>query len=91
MSSQTPAWMEEEQGRAATQAATGRTVNSKAKTAPKVKPIKRSTKGFQVDDERAAKWDQLVAQMKNDKANKRTGPQLHDEALDYIFEKYLKT
>ena len=55
-----------------------------------VKPM-RVTKGFQVELERAGKWDLLVAQMKNMPGNeKRTGPQLIDEAMDFIFDKYLK-
>lgn len=32
----------------------------------------------------------LVAQMKADKSNKKTGPELIDEALDFIFKKYGK-
>ena len=59
-----------------------------------VKPInkvKRINKGFQVEVERAKKWDLLVAQMKADSKNKKTtGPELLDEALDYLFTKYLR-
>ena len=51
---------------------------------------KRINKGFQVEIERAKKWDLLVAQMKGESKNKKeTGPQLLDEALDYLFNKYL--
>lgn len=49
--------------------------------------IKRITKGFQVEASRASKWDVLVAQMKSAEERKN-GPELIDEALDYIFEKY---
>ena len=52
--------------------------------------IKRINKGFQVEVERAKKWDLLVAKMKGESKNKKeTGPQLLDEALDYLFTKYL--
>lgn len=55
-----------------------------------IKPkIQRINKGFQVEKGRAAKWDLLVAQMKSDE-NKKTGPELMDEALDYLFSKYLR-
>jgi hypothetical protein len=48
-------------------------------------PLKRVNKGFQVEEGRAHKWDVLVARMK---AKGKKGPQLIDEALDYLFEKY---
>lgn len=57
---------------------------------PSSKPkVQRINKGFQVEKGRAAKWDLLVAQMKS-AADKKNGPELIDEALDYLFEKYLK-
>ena len=58
-----------------------------------VKPkVSRVNKGFQVEKERAGKWDLLVAQMKGKGAeDKKTGPELMDEALDYLFDKYLRT
>jgi len=49
--------------------------------------INRITKGFQVEIGRASKWDILVAQMKSAE-EKKTAPELLDEALDFIFEKY---
>lgn len=53
----------------------------------KKQKVKRITKGFQVEIGRAHKWDILVAQMKGaDK--KKTSPELLDEALDFIFNKY---
>lgn len=56
-------------------------------TSPKVKRI---NKGFQVEVERGKKWDMLVAKMKAESENKKaTGPELLDEALDYLFDKYL--
>jgi len=65
----------------------------KPKSAPKEKPapiVERVSKGFQVEATRAQKWDVLVAQMKNRKGDdKRTGPQLIDEALDHLFMRYL--
>jgi len=85
--SEAPAWLNEEAGRAEQQAATGRTVNPKAKTAPKV-VIKRKTKGFQVDDARARAWDELVARMKHHPTEKRSGSDLIAEAIDHILEKY---
>lgn len=51
---------------------------------PQIK-VKRVNKGFQVEEGRARKWDLLVAQMK---AEGIKGPQLIDEALDYLFDKY---
>lgn len=51
--------------------------------------ISRVHKGFQIEESRARKWDLLVAQMKGAGANKRTGPELIDEALDLLFQKYL--
>ncbi len=51
--------------------------------------VQRVNKGFQIEKGRAAKWDLLVAQMKSAE-DKKTGPELMDEALDYLFAKYLK-
>jgi hypothetical protein len=59
-------------------------VPSTAKRQAKPK-VKRVNKGFQVEQGRAHKWDLLVARMKAEGIN---GPQLIDEALDYLFEKY---
>ena len=89
MADETPAWMQEEEARASAQAKTGTTVNHKAKNAPKRK-VRRVNKGFQVEEGRAARWDALVAKMKNDASNKRSGPELVDEAMDFLFNKYLK-
>ncbi|MCP5073612.1 MAG: hypothetical protein GY947_10015 [Rhodobacteraceae bacterium] len=80
--------MQEEEARAGRQAKTGKTVNPKAKGAPRPK-VRRVNKGFQVEESRAAQWDALVAKMKNDVSNKRSGPELIDEALDFLFKKYL--
>lgn len=58
---------------------------------PASKPkVQRITKGFQVEVERAQKWDLLVGMMKG-ASDKKTGPELIDEALDYLFDKYLRT
>ena len=56
---------------------------NKAKTS--VLKVERINKGFQVEKSRAHKWDLLVAQMK---AQGIKGPQLMDEAMDYLFKKY---
>jgi len=62
--------------------------NDKTPKKASVRPM-RINKGFQVEAERAGQWDLLVAQMKNKPGNqKRTGPELVDEAMDYIFKKY---
>ena len=82
-------WLDEEQERAGKGAKTGAVPNQKATLSPKPKST-RKTKAFQVDQERSAKWDRLVATMKNDPANKKTGPDLIDEALDHLFKKYAK-
>lgn len=56
---------------------------------PTKKPkVMRVNKGFQVEIKRARQWDILVAHMKGAE-EKKTGPELIDEALDYLFEKYL--
>ncbi len=63
-------------------------VHDKPKTA--ISTVKRVNKGFQVEADRVKKWDTLVAQMKNKTGDeRRTGPQLIDEALDYLFNRYL--
>ena len=55
-----------------------------------IKPkVERVNKGFQVERERARQWDLFVAKMKGAE-DKKTGPELIDEALDYIFDKYSK-
>lgn len=51
--------------------------------------IKRINKGFQIEEKRAHKWDLLVAHMKGAGDKKKTGPELMDEALDYLFKKYM--
>ncbi len=48
----------------------------------------RVNKGFQVDKSRAVQWDILVAKMKSAGSEKKTGPELIDEAMDYLFAKY---
>jgi hypothetical protein len=48
---------------------------------------KRSTKGFQMKSEYIVRWDLLVAKMKNG-SPKRKGPELLDEAMEYLFDKY---
>ena len=51
----------------------------------------RVNKGFQVEASRAEKWDALVAHMKHRPGGeKRTGPQLIDEAIDYLYERYMR-
>jgi len=64
------------------------------KDAPILKPAKstktpprRFNKGFQVEASRAAKWDLLVAKMKAERGGS-AGPELLDEAMDYMFKKY---
>ena len=94
-------WFAAEIGRGEQQAQTGETVNPRAVAArknnvqhaandtKKQKPkVKRVNKGFQVEESRARAWDILVAKMKSDPANKKTGPELLDEAMDYILKKY---
>lgn len=62
-------------------------LNEKPIKSPTLK-IQRINKGFQIEKNRAAKWDLLVAKMKSAE-DKKTGPVLMDEALDYLFDKYL--
>ena len=53
---------------------------------PKEK-IKRVSKGVYMEESRAKKFDLLIAIMKNENERKK-GPELLDEALDLLFEKY---
>ncbi len=54
--------------------------------APKPK-VSRISKGVYMEESRARKFDLLVAIMKNEDEKKK-GPDLLDEALDLLFEKY---
>ncbi len=95
-----PDWMDEENQRASEQR--GKPVNKsfsktkaprkKIRAAPKIEAVQvqRVTKGFQVEVGRVRKWDQLVAALKNSPTNKKTGPELIDEAIDYLCKKYDK-
>ena len=91
-----PDWMDEENQRSTAQR--GKPVNksfektTKAKKKPKIEAVQvqRVTKGFQVEVSRVRKWDQLVAALKNSPTNKITGPELIDEAIDYLCKKYKK-
>ena len=95
-----PDWMNEENQRA--EAQQGKPVNKSfskkgqgtKKSRPQTKavtaPVTRVTKGFQVEESRVRKWDQLVAALKNSQANKKTGPELIDEAIDHLCKKYEK-
>jgi len=51
------------------------------------KKVERVYKNMRIDKERVKKFDMLVAKMKND-TNKKTAPDLIEEALDHLFEKY---
>lgn len=57
----------------------------KVKT-PKPK-VSRVSKGVYMEESRARKFDLLVAIMKNED-DKKKGPELLDEALDLLFQKY---
>ena len=54
----------------------------------KASNVTRVNKGFRIESGRAAKWDLLVATMKGKGEDKKTGPELSDEALDLLFAKY---
>ena len=54
--------------------------------APKPK-LNRVSKGVYMEESRARKFDLLVAIMKNEDEKKK-GPELLDEALDLLFNKY---
>lgn len=49
--------------------------------------IQRTSKSVFIEESRAKKLDLLIAIMKNDE-DKKKGPELIDEALDLLFEKY---
>ena len=53
---------------------------------PKQK-VNRVSKGVYMEESRAKKFDLLVAIMKNED-DKKKGPELLDEALDLLFERY---
>ena len=58
------------------------------KTAKPPKPkINRVSKGVYMEESRARKFDLLIAIMKNED-DKKKGPELLDEALDLLFQKY---
>lgn len=89
-------WFEAELSRGEEQARSGQTVNTDALSSGNAQPprgrkrakVKRVNKGFQVEESRAQAWDMLVAKMKSNTVNKKTGPELIDEAIDYLLEKY---
>ena len=89
-------WFEAEISRGEEQEKTGFTVNADASlSADGPSPhgrrranVKRVNKGFQVEESRAQAWDILVAKMKSHPENRKTGPELIDEAIDYLLEKY---
>lgn len=81
-----PDWMQEEAARAAEQAETGDVVNPSASGAP-ARDIERVQMGIRIRTTNLAKWHRLVGAMKAN-ANKRSGPDLMDEALEMLFEKY---
>jgi hypothetical protein len=54
---------------------------------PAAKKPERIKKTFYIEKTRAARWDLLVAHMKN-APNKKSSTELLDEAFDGIFEKY---
>ena len=95
-------WMKKEQDRSKTQGAgEGNLVNT-AVPQPKEKKLRikvdtpkansempfleRIQKGFHPTKDRAEKFDILVATQKH--ASRKKGPDLIDEALDLLFEKY---
>lgn len=53
------------------------------------KKVNRVSKGVYMEEARAKKFDLLIAIMKNEDEKKK-GPELLDEALDLLFEKYSK-
>jgi len=96
----TPDWMNQEKKRATAQQ--GKPVNksfagegqgakkSRTKATAKAATVKRINKGFQVEESRVRNWDRLVATLKHSPTNKRTAPQLIDEAIDHLCKKYSK-
>ena len=80
-----PDWFAEEAVRAEQQASTGVSVNGSATNGV---PTTRINKAFQVEEGRVAKWHLLVAQQKAAGRGHQSGPELIDEALDLLFERY---
>jgi len=95
-----PEWMKKEQDRASQTTKSEVPVNHevptpKARKQKSMKPanqqqkapfVERSYKGFRPTKDRVGKFDILVATQKN--SSGKNGPDLIDEALDLLFNKY---
>ncbi|MCE7567558.1 hypothetical protein LZS85_15650 [Aliivibrio fischeri] len=80
-------WMDEENERAEDTAQTGETTNAKAPQLVRVnREPARKQKNFYIQDTYAAAFETLVFKQKLAKGPK--APQLAEEALDMLFEKY---
>ncbi|NOI26486.1 hypothetical protein [Vibrio mediterranei] len=82
-------WMDEEDDRAESNQLEGRTENSEA---PRMKKIttapKRTTRGIFVEDTIWEEFEDIIYQQK--KLKGKSKPELAEEALLYIIEKYRK-
>ena len=83
-----PAWMNDEDDRAETQAETGGVVNEDAPkiVRPKTQAPTRRVKNIYVQDRHATAFDRLVFEQKAAKGKK--GSELAEEAIELILEKY---
>ena len=79
-------WLDDEDNRAENNQHHGRTENVKAPRLKIQAAPQRTTRGVYVDDEIWSAFEEIIFQQK--KAKGKTKPELAEEALLYVIEKY---
>jgi len=84
-------WLNEEDNRAENQSKQGQKLSNPnaprlVKTPPKEKKVQRSVKGLRIRIDLQKVFDRLVFEQKQ--ADGKTGPELADEAIKLILDKY---
>jgi len=84
-------WLNEEDTRVEEQSKKGQTVSNPdaprlVKTSTKRKKVQRSVKGLRIRNDLQKVFDRLVFEQKQ--ADGKTGPELADEAMKLLFDKY---
>lgn len=84
-------WLNEEDSRAEKQGKKGQTLSNPdaprlVKNSPKEKKVQRSVKGLRIRTDLQKVFDRLVFEQKQ--ADGKTGPELADEAMKLVFDKY---
>lgn len=84
-------WLNEEDNRAEEQGRKGQKLSNPnaprlVKKAPKEKKVQRSVKGLRIRVDLQKVFDRLVFEQKQDVG--KTGPELADEAMKLLFDKY---